>query len=41
MVDPRNVALQKKNLDLSQKLDQVLTLEKIKWVKNQDRIGPN
>ena len=30
MVDPHNVTLQKKNLDLSQKLDQVLKLEEIK-----------
>ena len=33
MEDPHNVTLQKKNLDLSQKLDQVLNLEEIKWVK--------
>ena len=33
MVDPHNVNLQKKNLDLSQKLDQVLKLEEIKWVQ--------
>ena len=30
MVDPHNVTLQKKNLDLSQKLDQVLKLKEIK-----------
>ena len=33
MVDPHNVTLQKNNLDLSQKLDQVLKLEEIKWVQ--------
>ena len=33
LVDPHNVTLQNKNLNLSQKLDQMLKLEEIKWVQ--------
>ena len=33
MNDPHNVFLQKKNVDLSKKLNQVLKLEEIKWTQ--------
>ena len=33
MTEPHNVSLQKKNVDLSQKLNQVLKLEEIKWAQ--------
>ena len=33
MVEPHNVPLQKKKMDLSQKIDQALKLEEIEWVQ--------
>ena len=33
MTDPHNISLQKKNVDLSQNLNQVLKLEEIKWAQ--------
>ena len=33
MTDPHNISLQKKNVDLSQKLNQVLKFEEIKWAQ--------
>ena len=33
MTDPHNVILQEKNVSLSQRLNQMMKLEKIKWAQ--------